>query len=104
MALYSFQCKKCKKSFDEMCSFADFDAGFPDIRCPNCKSKRIDKLIVAGNVLWTQSKLDNFDIRAGFNMEKAKKERAAAEVAQKMKNPYRNIDDTNRGNRMNFIQ
>ena len=36
-------------------------------------------------------------------MEKAKNERAAAEASQKMKNPYRNIDDTKRGKRMNFV-
>ena len=103
MACYSFQCKKCQEPFDEICSYADYDAGFPDLRCPHCRSKKIGKMLTAGDVLWTQSKLQNFEIRAGVNMEKAKNERAAAEVAEKLKNPYRRIDDTNRGRRMNFV-
>lgn len=37
------------------------------------------------------SKWDNFGYRAGYNMEKAKKERAAAEEKAKYK-PYKDLD------------
>ena len=106
MPNHNFKCrnKKCNEIFEDICSFADLEAGFPNVICPNCKSKRVEKLLSAGNVLWTSSKMQNFEIRAGVNMEKAKNERAAAESAQKMKHPYRNIDDTRRGNRMNFVE
>jgi putative FmdB family regulatory protein len=110
MPTYNFQCKKCKHYFEEICSFSDCDKGFPDVRCEKCNSKQLKKNILDGNVPGAMfsdprgtSKWDNFEYRAGFNMEKAKKERQAAEEKVGGRNPYRNIDDTNRGNRMNFI-
>lgn len=53
----------------------------------------------APNLVFTNpkdtSKWDNFGYRAGFNMEKAKKERRDAEAFSKGEGPYQQIDDTN---------
>ena len=65
----------------------------------SCKSKRVEKLIsMPADVVFTNpggtSKWDNFSYRAGYNMEKAKEERRAAEAQHKGKNPYKQIDDS----------
>jgi putative FmdB family regulatory protein len=107
---YNFECKKCKNFFEDICTFADFDAGFPDVRCTNCKSKSLKKNILdrpPGAIFSNpreSSKWDNWGYRQGKTWEEAKMQRAAAEKASGGKSPYKNIDDTNRGNKMNFIE
>lgn len=109
MALYSFECKKCNKIFEEICTFDDHDKGFPDMRCPECKSKSLKKNILAGppNVSFSNpresSKWDNWSYRQGKTAEEAKMQRAAAQAVHRGKMPYKHIDDTNNGRRMNFI-
>lgn len=49
MPLYDFECKKCKKLFDDMFStYNHYLDAKPKMKCPHCKSKRIEKLISAG--------------------------------------------------------
>lgn len=110
MPCYSFECKKCNQMFDEICSFADFDANFPKVRCPKCSSKSLKKNIITGAVPEAvfsnpreSSKWDQWGYRQGKTAEEAKMQRAAAEAANKGRLPYKNIDDTDRGRRMNFI-
>jgi len=49
------------------------------------------------------SKWDNWEYRRGFTAEQAKKERRAAEEATKDR-PYRRIDDTLGGKKINYIE
>ena len=44
MPLYEFVCnnKKCKKEFDEMCSFSEVET----IKCPECKGKAKKKISI----------------------------------------------------------
>lgn len=109
MPNYVFECPKCEKCFEEICSFADFDAGFPEVSCPDCKSTELKKNIMTGEAPGAvfadpkeSSKWDNWHYRQGFTAEKAKKERAAAEKAAGYKPAYRNIDDIGSGRRMNY--
>ncbi len=111
MPSYGFNCKKCKTAFEDLCSFSDLEAGFPDVRCPSCNSKSLNKNIpgVPGAIFGNpreSKKWDNFSYRAGKTMEEAKQCRRDAEVREGQKTPreYRkNFNDTNNGNRMNFI-
>lgn len=95
MPTYNFHCKKCDSYFEDLCSFDEIES----VKCVNCTSKRVEKLISlpAGVVFKNPSdtsKWDSFSYRAGYNAEKAKAERRAAEAQHKGKNPYKNIDDS----------
>ncbi len=49
MPLYDFECKKCEKKFEEVFpSFASYEEQKSKMKCPHCKSKRIEKLISSG--------------------------------------------------------
>lgn len=111
MPNYGFECKskKCKVHFEQICTFKDFDAGFPDVRCPACKSKKVGRVMgdsppaaMFANPR-ESSKWANWSYRQGKTWEEAKMTRAAAEAANKGPMPYKKIDDTDGGRRMNFI-
>ncbi len=113
MPNYSFECKKCECVFEEICSYSDCESKFPDVRCPECKSKSLNKNVMGGRcaeVIFDKpresSKWDNWSYRQGKTMEEAKQCRANAEVkeGQTMPREYqKKLDDTNNGRRMNFI-
>lgn len=108
MPVYEFKCKKCKKEFEEICQFSDVDTGFKNVSCPKCKSKKIEQAFLTPPAavfsdVKSSSKWDNWSYRQGQTMEKAKMERAAAEAAAGGEKAYKDIDDTNNGRRMNFI-
>jgi putative FmdB family regulatory protein len=109
MPTYNFECKKCKTFFEEICSFADYESNFKGVQCPECKSKSLHKNVINGSpgAVFANprqsSKWDNWSYRQGKTWEEAKMQRAAAESANRGRNPYRTIDDTDRGRRMNFI-
>src|SRR5690349_16614927 len=93
MPLYDFHCNKCDFPFDDLCSFEDIKK----VKCPKCRSKKITRLFSSEvHAKFTNpqdtSKWDNFGYRAGFNMEKAKGERRAAEAAAKGDDPYAKWD------------
>lgn len=100
MPFYVFECKKCKIQFEEICTFSDHDAGFPNVKCSECNSKSVKKILADSGMIIPHG---TYGYRVGKNMEKAKMERAYAESKTKVKNPYKKIDDTNNGRRMNFI-
>lgn len=91
MPFYNFSCKKCQKEFEEICTFSDYDNDFPEIRCPECNSKSLNKNIPSGSGIMISK--DTYDYRLGVNMEKAKAERAYAESKYKGKSPYRKFRD-----------
>jgi putative FmdB family regulatory protein len=94
MPSYQFHCKKCECYFEELCTWEESK----EIKCQLCKSKRIERVFGgAPSAMFKNpkesSKWDNFEYRAGYNMEQAKSERRAAEAQHKGKNPYKQIDD-----------
>jgi len=96
--------------FESLCSFAEYDKGFPSVRCPTCNGKKLTKNVLTGDVPGLifenpreSSKWNNWSYRQGKTWEEAKVQRAAAEKANKGSLPYKPIDDTNNGRRMNFI-
>ncbi len=52
MPIYEYHCKKCDRTFEVVESIHDHDAA--KIRCPDCKSKKIDR--IWGNVFAKTSK------------------------------------------------
>lgn len=74
MPTYPFHCKKCELNWDELCLWSEI----PKVKCPQCKSKRVEKLLSSCNIVFTNpegtSKYDNFGYRAGHKMAKAKQE------------------------------
>jgi putative FmdB family regulatory protein len=43
MPTYSFECRKCRKKFEEILSFAEFEAG--KRKCPKCGSKNVVQVL-----------------------------------------------------------
>lgn len=103
MPQYEFSCKKCDCVYVELASW-DKTGKYPGVKCPKCSSKRKKKLMPSSiGVSFTNpvgtSKMDSFEYAAGYNMEKAKGERRAAEAASHMGNTpdiYNQIDDLNK--------
>lgn len=92
MPFYDFQCSQCEHIWNELTSYDKTDV-YEKIICPECSSNKKQKLIstfaIGGP---TASKMDNFGYRAGFNLEKAKGERRAAEAASGgASSPYRDM-------------
>jgi DNA-directed RNA polymerase subunit RPC12/RpoP len=100
MAFYEFECKKCKKIYEELCSY-DSTGKYPDVRCPHCNSKSKTKLMSAcsytfanpeGTDRWNNEQTGH-DYRFNHNLPKVLAERQKAEEAGKDPNPYSNIND-----------
>ena len=102
MPFYQFECKKCKKEYEELCSY---DAGgkYAEVRCPHCNSKQKTKLMSACNYAFANpegtdrwnSESSGHDYRFHHNLPKVLAERQAAEEAGKNPNPYNTINDLN---------
>ena len=89
---------KCSESYEELTSYDETNK-YKGIKCPHCKSKRKERTFdyditaIFSNPK-ESSKWDNFGYRAGFNMDKAKSDRRAAEGKSHMgSNPFGNIPD-----------
>jgi putative FmdB family regulatory protein len=94
MALYDFVCSDCGEQYEELTPY-DETGAYPSVECPKCKSQKKTKLFPDNMTIGgpTSSKLDNFEYRAGFNMEKAKKQRREAEAASRVgASPYKDLD------------
>ena len=95
MPIYEFECKKCKKKFDDLCSFENIGI----VICPTCGAKKPTKLVSAPRaIIFKQPKgtsyEDKFDYVAQWNMDNAKELRRKAEAESHMgTTPYNNIDD-----------
>ena len=108
MALYEFLCTCCQTKYEEIAVY-DETGIYPDVACPKCgSSEKIKEHSLFGFVFTNPvgtSKMDKFDYRAGYNMEKAKGERRAAEEHSHMgANPYNNIDDISHGKFFGEVQ
>ncbi len=96
MALYPFQCnnKKCKTEvFEVLCKFDDIKK----VICPDCDSKKVEKLLTAPNMQFTHpresSKWDSFTYRAGYTLEEAKSlRRNAKEQSHVGPTPYEDAE------------
>jgi putative FmdB family regulatory protein len=103
MPCYEFVCDKCSTRFENFVRKYDDTGVWADVVCPDCGSdekKKVPSLPAAP--MFTDprasSKFDNFEYRAGWNLDKAKGERRVAEAKSHMgQTPYRTIDDVSSG-------
>lgn len=106
MPNYEFRCKECSHVFEHLCTWKEYDDGFPGLNCPECQGSIGHTLTVPG-IIGTSSKMDNFEYAAEKNMDKARVESSTArEQAKKLgiESPYGDVPDfTDNGRRMNFI-
>ena len=101
MPTYNFECKNCNKIYETLASF-DATGKYAGVSCPHCNSKKKKKLLNDANIKFAQpkdtSKFDNFNYRAGYNLEQAQNLRRDAQTASHMgTDPYMPIDDINKG-------
>lgn len=94
--LYEFQCKKCKKIYEE---FAEYDESgkYPDVICPQCGSKQKVRIMgvpsfnfsnPVGTKRWNSDSYGH-DYRYKHNIPSVKAERESAEKHSHMgPNPY----------------
>jgi putative FmdB family regulatory protein len=100
---YDFECRKCRRLYDALCPY-DEAGRYAGVTCPHCNSGRKRRVyngrgphVKFANPQGT-SKWDSFTYRAGYNMEKARGERRAAEAASHMgASPYAGVDDLSGG-------
>lgn len=110
MPVYNFRCNICENWFEEFVRSYDPSESYPDIKCPGCGSYDKKKIpSIPSPAIFTQkegtSKMDNFEYRAGHNMDRAKGERRAAEAASHMgPSPYNPIDDISSGKYFGEVQ
>lgn len=100
MPRYDFRCKKCQLVYEETTPF-DKSGKYPQIKCPNCKSKSKEKLITTcgytfanpeGTDRWN-SESSGHDFRFHHNLPNVLAQRKAAELAGGNANPYNQIND-----------
>jgi len=95
---YKFKCKKCGEVYEDLCSWDDTDK-YPKVKCPECKSRRKEKLVNCDfAVVFTNprgtSKEDSSTYAGGYNMELAKESRRVAEAKSHVgPNPYTGVKD-----------
>lgn len=96
MPTFEFECKSCKHRYDEICSF-DETGKYPKVVCPECGSKRKEKLMSACGYAFAQpegtdrwnSETGGHGFRFEHNKPKVKAERAMAEALSHMgTDPY----------------
>ena len=96
MPLYEFECKKCKINYDALAIF-DETGKYKDVVCPECGSKRKNKLMSASHFAFTNpegtdrwnSGSSGHDYRFKHNIPKVKQERKMAEALSHMgTDPY----------------
>ena len=103
MAVYNFVCLSCAEGYEDFARSYDPSEQYPEIKCPKCGSfdkKKVPSIPAAAVFRQKQgtSKMDNFEYRAGVNMERAQAERRTAEEVSHMgDSPYGNIDDVSGG-------
>lgn len=91
MPQYEFECKKCKTVYAELTPYDD-TGKYPKIKCPECGSKRKDKLLSVCNFQFAQpegtsrwiSDTHGHGYRFNHNLPKVIAERQAAEEASHM--------------------
>lgn len=99
MPTFVFECVKCKKSFEELCSFDVVGS----VKCPACGAKKPKRQITAPRaIIFKQPKgtsyEDKFDYVARWNMDNAREIRRQAEEKSHMgQSPYNPIDDISSG-------
>ena len=98
MPFYDLKCE-CKNVYEVFVAHKEIK----NCECPECGSKKKKNLITGFSIGGpTAAKMGRFNYRAGYNMEKAKGDRRAAEAGSHMgTNPYQQpgiaIDDMNMG-------
>lgn len=112
MALYQFECLKCKKEYEEFSSY-DESGKYPKVTCPHCNSKRKNRVVSGcafnftnpvGTDRWHSEK-SGHDYRYKHNLPNVQRERQLAQRASHMgPQPYTNIDDISSGNHFGDVE
>lgn len=96
MPLYTFECKKCEQTYDELATY-DETGKYSSVKCPHCNSKRKTKLMSAVNFAFSNpvgtdrwnSSTTGHDYRFKHNIPKVQAERKMAEAMSHMgSDPY----------------
>lgn len=106
MPCYEFECKKCKKVYEEITSYDETDK-YKGVQCPDCGSKSKRRLMSVCSFQFAQpegtdrwnSESGGHDYRFHHNLPKVLKERQSAEEASKSgETPYNPINDLDNDN------
>ena len=102
MPIYSFKCKKCQNTYDDLLDF-DPTGKYSTAKCEHCGSKKKEKLSHNCTVTFANpkdsSKWESFSYRAGKTMDDAKELRRKAEAQSHVGDqPYHKIDDSKNDN------
>lgn len=100
MPRYDFECKKCKKVYEEFTPYDETNK-YKGVQCPDCGSKRKEKLVSACNFMFSNpqgtdrwnSDSCGHDYRFHHNLPKVIAERQAAEEHGGSAEPYNQIND-----------
>lgn len=101
MPRYDFKCKKCECVYEEIVAY-DESGKYSTIKCPECGSKKKDKLITTCNYSFSNpigtdrwnSESSGHDYRFKHNLPKVLDERRRAEENSHMgKKVYKDIND-----------
>lgn len=108
MPVYVFTCTNCNHYYESLESF-DPTGKYKQVSCPQCKSKRKKLGVTAAAIKFTNpkdtSKFDNFDYRAGYNLEQAQNLRREAEKESHVgSSPYNSIDDISGGEHFGEVE
>lgn len=91
MPFYEFLCKKCGVEYEELCPY-DETGKYAKVKCPECNSKKKEKLVAAcafqfaqpeGTDRWN-SDTGGHGYRFEYNKPKVRKERQMAEALSHM--------------------
>lgn len=100
MPNYEFKCNNCEEVFEALTSYDETNK-YSKIKCPNCGSKKKEKLMTSFNFnfsdpVGTDRFENSHDYRFKHKLPKVKEERANAERKSHVgKKPYNDINDTN---------
>jgi putative FmdB family regulatory protein len=112
MGLYEFHCLSCDEKYSDICPY-DETGKYKKVRCPECGSKKKEKLVSVCNFAFAQpegtsrwiSDSKGHDYRYQHKAPSVRKEREQAEKKSHMgsgKEIYREIDDISKGNSFDF--
>ncbi len=101
MPIYTFQCKKCEITYEELTSY-DKLGKYKKVSCPECGSKSKKKALDNFEFNFTDpvgtDRWQSHDYRYYYNAPNVRKQREAAEKASHVgPTPYNKIDDVNTG-------
>lgn len=88
MPMYEFRCKKCDHKYEEITPYDETEK-YKGVKCPECGSKKKEKLISCANFKFAQPEgtdrwNNSHDFRFKTNLPKVLEERKRAEMLSHM--------------------